>query len=114
MIAQENEMDNSVKITSTPGVGKKGGSLDTKNITKFVVWCNSIIPEGHSGEWKVSSTIYFEQIEATTIYENDLKNVNTSDTCNPEGLVVLLLGMGVIFAIVGKNVKYTIEKKHKY
>lgn len=133
-----------VTIPFSSFVGKKGGSLDTKNITKFAVWCNSIIPEGHNGEWKVSSTIYFDQIEAITISENDLKNinaqgliisdsqlgkteksendstvenaksVNTSDTGNPEGLVVLLLGMGVIFAIVGKNVKYTIEKKHKY
>lgn len=74
-----------VTIPFSSFVGKKGGSLDTKNITKFAVWCNSIIPEGHNGEWKVSSTIYFEQIEAITISENDLKNV-----------------------------KYTIEKKHKY
>ena len=33
MIAQENEMDNSVKITSTPGVGKK-----------VAVWIRKILP----------------------------------------------------------------------
>ena len=54
-----------------------------------------------------------EKSENDSTVEN-VKSVNTSDTGNPEGLVVLLLGMGVIFAIVGKNVKYTIEKKHKY
>ena len=46
--------------------GKKSGTLNTAKITRFAIWCNSIIPEGHTGDWKVDSVIYFDGIEAFT------------------------------------------------
>ena len=46
--------------------GKKAGTLNTAKITRFAIWCNSIIPEGHTGDWKVDSVIYFDGIEAFT------------------------------------------------
>lgn len=44
--------------------GKKSGTLNTAKVTRFAIWCNSIIPEGHTGDWKVDSVIYFDGIEA--------------------------------------------------
>lgn len=46
--------------------GKKSGTLNTAKITRFAIWCNSIIPEGYTGDWKVDSVIYFDGIEAFT------------------------------------------------
>lgn len=46
--------------------GKKSGTLNTAKITRFAIWCNSIIPEGYTGNWKVDSVIYFDGIEAFT------------------------------------------------
>lgn len=56
--------------------GKNNGTLDTSNITKFAIWCNSIVPEGYTGEWVVDSTIYFDRIEAITISAEDLAKVD--------------------------------------
>ncbi len=53
--------------------GKQGGKLDTANITRFAIWCNSIIPEDHEGEWVVDSVIYFDGIKAVNIDEETLK-----------------------------------------
>lgn len=50
--------------------GKKAGTLNTAKITRFAIWCNSIIPEGHTGDWKVDSVIYFDGIEAFTAEES--------------------------------------------
>lgn len=50
--------------------GKKSGTLNTAKITRFAIWCNSIIPEGHTGDWKVDSVIYFDGIEAFTAEES--------------------------------------------
>lgn len=44
--------------------GKQNGTLNTAKITRFAIWCNSIIPEGHTGDWIVDSVIYFDGIEA--------------------------------------------------
>ena len=49
--------------------GKQNGTLNTAKITRFAIWCNSIIPEGHSGDWTVDSVIYFDGIEAFTAEE---------------------------------------------
>lgn len=49
--------------------GKKNGTLNTAKITRFAIWCNSIIPEGHTGDWTVDSVIYFDGIEAFTAGE---------------------------------------------
>ena len=62
--------------------GKRNGKLDTANITKFAVWCNSIIPEGHEGAWEVDSTIYFDGIQAVNIkagYQTDKNGLLISD-----------------------------------
>lgn len=50
--------------------GKKAGNLNTAKVTRFAIWCNSIIPEGHTGDWKVDSVIYFDGIEAFTAEES--------------------------------------------
>lgn len=56
--------------------GKNGGTLNTSNITKFAIWCNSVIPEGTNGTWHVSSSIYFDEIKAISISKANLKKVN--------------------------------------
>lgn len=53
--------------------GKKGGTLDTSDIVKFAVWCNSIVPEDHTGKWTVDSTIYFDGIQAVKLTDAVLK-----------------------------------------
>ena len=56
--------------------GKNGGTLNTSNITKFAIWCNSVIPEGTNETWHVSSSIYFDEIKAISISKANLKKVN--------------------------------------
>lgn len=56
--------------------GKNGGTFDPANVTKFAVWCNSIVPEGHEGEWYVDSTIYLDGIRAVTITEEQAAGVD--------------------------------------
>ncbi len=54
--------------------GKKNGTLNTSAITKFAVWCNSIVPEGHTGTWEVDSVICFDEIQAIKIDNEKLNN----------------------------------------
>ena len=56
--------------------GKNGGTLDTSNLTKFAIWCNSVVPEGTKGTWHVSSSIYFDDIKAIQVSQANLKKVN--------------------------------------
>lgn len=56
--------------------GKNGGELDTSKITKFAIWCNSIVPENFEGKWEVNSDIYFDDIKAVNISNDLLKNVD--------------------------------------
>ncbi len=65
-----------VTVPFSSFVGKKGGTLNTSNITKFAVWCNSVVPEGHSGTWDVDSTIYFDGIKGVKINDTDLTKVD--------------------------------------
>lgn len=53
--------------------GKKGGTLDTSNITKFAIWCNSY-PAGTSVD--VDSTIYFDAIRAVAITDAQMAMKN--------------------------------------
>lgn len=53
--------------------GKKGGTLDASDIVKFAVWCNSIVPEDHTGKWTVDSAIYFDGIQAVKLTDDMLK-----------------------------------------
>ena len=62
--------------------GKNGGTLDTSSIQKFAVWCNSIVPDGHSGSWDVDSTIYFDGIKAVSLTAEDLAKVDA------DGLII--------------------------
>ena len=55
--------------------GKNVGTFDATNIQKMGIWCNTIVPSGHSGAWTVNSTMYFD----------DIKAINTKDTGNTEG-----------------------------
>lgn len=64
--------------------GKKGGTLDTSDIVKFAVWCNSIVPEDHTGKWTVDSTIYFDGIQAVKL-TNDMLKKNPVDK---NGLII--------------------------
>lgn len=56
--------------------GKNGGTLDTSKITKFAIWCNSIVPEGHEGKFHVESSIYLDGIKAVKVSKKILKEVN--------------------------------------
>ncbi len=56
--------------------GKNGGTLDSSRIMKFAVWCNSIVPDGHTGTWKVDSSIYFDGIQCIKASDELLKKVN--------------------------------------
>lgn len=61
-----------VTVPFSSFVGKEGGTLKTDDITKFAVWCNSIVPEGYSGTWNVDATIYFDGIRGITLKDTDL------------------------------------------
>ena len=67
-----------VTIPFTSFIGKQGGTLDTAHITKFAIWCNSIPAEGHTGTWKVDSTIYFDGIQAVALEAEDLNRVDAN------------------------------------
>ncbi len=56
--------------------GKKNGTLNTSAITKFAVWCNSIVPEGHTGTWEVDSVIYLDEIQAIKLDNEKLNNID--------------------------------------
>jgi mannan endo-1,4-beta-mannosidase len=47
----------------TQFVGKNKGTFDPSKISKFGIWCNTIVPEGHTGPWTVDSTMYFDDIK---------------------------------------------------
>lgn len=55
-------------------VGKNKGEFDPSNISSIGIWCNTIVPQGHEGEWEVESTMYFD----------DIKAINTSDVSTPD------------------------------
>lgn len=65
-----------VTIPFASFVGKQGGTLDAAHITKFAIWCNSIPAEGHTGTWKVDSTIYFDGIQAVALDADVLAKVD--------------------------------------
>ncbi|SFU45553.1 Carbohydrate binding module 27 [Clostridium sp. DSM 8431] len=44
--------------------GKQNGTFDPANITSFGLWCNTIVPEGHTGAWTVDSSFEFDNIKA--------------------------------------------------
>lgn len=47
--------------------GKKGGTFDASNITKFAIYCNRV-----GGDEDLSSTIYFDDIEAVRASKTEL------------------------------------------
>ncbi len=65
-----------ITIPFSTFVGKQNGTLNTEEITRFAIWCNSIIPEEHSGEWKVDSVLYFDSIAAYLADEELLAKVD--------------------------------------
>lgn len=71
-----------VTVPFSSFTGKNGGTLDTSSIQKFAVWCNSIVPDGHSGSWEVDSTIYFDGIKAVSLKTEDLAKVDA------DGLII--------------------------
>ena len=52
--------------------GKSGGTFDAAHVSKFAVWCNSIIPEGESGV-DISSSIVFDDIRFVNVDESTLE-----------------------------------------
>jgi mannan endo-1,4-beta-mannosidase len=44
--------------------GKKNGAFDPANVSQVGLWCNTIVPEGHTGTWTVDSVIYYDDIKA--------------------------------------------------
>ena len=62
--------------------GKKGGTLNPSQILKFAVWCNSIVPDGHTGTWKVDSSIYFDGIQCIQASDELL------GMANADGLII--------------------------
>lgn len=67
--------------------GKNGGTFDAANIQKMGIWCNTIVPTGHSGVWTVNSTIYFDDIKAinTKVVENPDGDSNSGGSSNSGG-----------------------------
>lgn len=113
--------------------GKNGGTLDTSKITKFAVWCNSVIPEGHTGTWEVDSAIYFDGVKgialsaeilaANSVDKNGLiitdKSLATEKTNNVDDSVetgdstsygILLILMCAAFVLTGSTVIVTNKK----
>ena len=52
--------------------GKAGGTFDPAHVSKFAVWCNSIIPEGENGV-DISSSIVFDDIRFVNVDESTLE-----------------------------------------
>ncbi|MBE6051471.1 MAG: mannanase [Clostridium sp.] len=44
--------------------GKNGGKFDPAHIERIGIWCNTIVPEDHEGDFTVDSTMYFDNIKA--------------------------------------------------
>lgn len=65
-----------VTIPFSSFVGKQNGTLNTAEITKFAIWCNSIIPKGHTGNWTVDSVLYFDGMQAFVADEELLAQVD--------------------------------------
>lgn len=57
--------------------GKKGGTFDGSNVTKFAIWCNSI-PENMGDTKQVNSSIYFDNVKAVNISAADLAKVDSN------------------------------------
>lgn len=55
--------------------GKQNGTFDPKSITKFAVWCNSIVPEGGNGV-DIDSSIVFDDIQFANVDLSKLTVVN--------------------------------------
>lgn len=67
-------------------IGKNKGEFDPANITSIGIWCNTIVLEGHEGEWTVESTMYFDDIKAvntSSIEEPGDDNSNPGDNNKP-------------------------------
>ncbi len=71
-----------VSIPFSKFQGKKGGTLDPSNITKFAIWCNSIPANGATD---ITSTIYFDGIRAVKLTDDQLA---LSDQDAEYGLIV--------------------------
>ncbi len=59
--------------------GKQGGTIDSSNITKFAIWCNSY-PAGEAVD--IESTIYMDGIRAVKITEEQ------ADITDEDGLLI--------------------------
>lgn len=44
--------------------GKNNGTFDPSKIQRVGIWCNTIVPTGHTGAWTVDSKMYFDDIKA--------------------------------------------------
>lgn len=55
--------------------GKNNGTFDPKSVTKFAVWCNSIVPEGESGV-DIDSSIVFDDIQFVNVDTASLNIAN--------------------------------------
>lgn len=71
-----------VSIPFSKFKGKQGGTLDSSNITKFAIWCNSISANGATD---ITSTIYFDGIRAVKLTDDQLA---LSDKDAEYGLIV--------------------------
>ncbi len=77
-----------VSIPFSKFQGKKGGTLDSSNITKFAIWCNSIPANGATD---ITSTIYFDGIRAVKLTDDQLA---LSDQDAEYGLIVTDAAIG--------------------
>lgn len=57
-------------------VGKNKGVFDPSKVTRFGIWCNTIVPEGHTGAWTVDSTMYFDDIKAVNTKAVSITNID--------------------------------------
>lgn len=58
--------------------GKNGGEFNSSAITKFAIWCNSVIPTGYTGIWNVESDIYIDSVKAVNLNSSALEQIDNN------------------------------------
>lgn len=73
--------------------GKQGGTLDTSDITKFAIWCNSI------GAVDIQSTIYFDAVRGVKISDKAAKKVDEDGLIVKKAAGFPMMVVGIVLVI---------------
>ena len=74
--------------------GKQGGTLDTSDITKFAIWCNSI------GAVDIQSTIYVDAVRGVKISDKAAKNVDEDGLIVKKAAGFPMMVVGIVLVIL--------------